>query len=290
MHKDLCGPISAMHRTLGCQEGHHRGLRSVIVFGCGRMRRRCAASIAALLLAAGTPDASASEARGTSSMATASSTSPTCRRIRAIAASPARRAPPPAGCGCRRARCRGTRPRSRRSPRAHGVSPELITAVMRDRVGFRPGGGVAQGRGRADAAHAGTAAALGVVDRFDPRENISGGVRHLRYLLDRYQGRVALALAAYNAGEGVVDTYRGIPPYPETQQYVRRVLREAGLGEGAGEAPQTLYRYRAPTTRSPTAICRRPRPRQGPRRYTPDLARTSRSSKSPAPSHITIHV
>jgi hypothetical protein len=91
-----------------------------------------------------------------------------------------------------------------------------------------------------------TAAALGVVDRFNPRENISGGVRHLRYLLDRYHGSVALALAAYNAGEGVVDTYRGIPPYPETQQYVRRVLRAAGLGEGAGETSRAIYRYRGP--------------------------------------------
>jgi len=92
----------------------------------------------------------------------------------------------------------------------------------------------------------GTAAALGVVDRFNPRENIRGGVRHLRYLLDRYQGSVAMALAAYNAGEGAVDTYRGIPPYPETQQYVRRVLTEAGLGESAGATPQTIYRHRGP--------------------------------------------
>jgi soluble lytic murein transglycosylase-like protein len=127
---------------------------------------------------------------------------------------------------------------------AHGVSPELIAALMRAESGFDPSAVSAKGAGGLMQLMPGTATALGVVDRFDPRENIRGGVRHLRYLLDRYQGSVALALAAYNAGEGVVDAHRGIPPYPETQQYVRRVLRAAGLGEGAGEAPRMLYRYR----------------------------------------------
>ncbi len=73
--------------------------------------------------------------------------------------------------------------------------------------------------------------ALGVVDRFDPRESIRGGVRHLRYLLERYHGNVVLALAAYNAGEGAVDAHRGMPPYPETRHYVQRVLQRAGLAD-----------------------------------------------------------
>jgi len=130
--------------------------------------------------------------------------------------------------------------------REHGVSPGLITAVMRTESGFDPAAVSPKGAGGLMQLMPGTAAALGVVDRFNPRENISGGVRHLRYLLDRYQGRVALALAAYNAGEGVVDSYRGIPPYPETQQYVRRILKEAGLGEAASATPQTIYRYQGP--------------------------------------------
>ena len=67
-------------------------------------------------------------------------------------------------------------------------------------------------------------------DSFNPRDNIEGGVRHLGYLLDRYSGNVSLALAAYNAGEGAVDSYGGIPPYPETQQYVRRILQRGGAG------------------------------------------------------------
>ena len=129
--------------------------------------------------------------------------------------------------------------------REHGVSAGLIEAVVRTESGFDPTAVSPKGAGGLMQLMPGTAAVLGVVDRFNPRENIRGGVRHLRYLLDRYQGSVAMALAAYNAGEGAVDNYRGIPPYPETQQYVRRVLREAGLSETAGGAPQTIYRSRA---------------------------------------------
>ena len=128
--------------------------------------------------------------------------------------------------------------------RQHGVSPGLITAVMRTESGFDPAAVSPKGAGGLMQLMPATAAALGVVDRFNPRESIRGRVRHLRYLLDRYQGSVALALAAYNAGEGAVDTYRGIPPYPETQQYVRRVLKEVGLGEAADGTRQTIYRYR----------------------------------------------
>lgn len=66
---------------------------------------------------------------------------------------------------------------------------------------------------------------LGVLDPFDPRENIFGGSRYLRDLLDRYDGNVELAVASYNAGPTAVDNNRGIPPYPETRKYVRTVTR-----------------------------------------------------------------
>jgi soluble lytic murein transglycosylase-like protein len=92
-----------------------------------------------------------------------------------------------------------------------------------------------------------TAYALGVRDSFNPLQNIEGGVRHLRRLLDRYPGNTAFALAAYNAGEGAVDQYRGIPPYQETRQYVKKVLEHSGIAAPAAapaptEPPQLIYR------------------------------------------------
>jgi hypothetical protein len=69
-----------------------------------------------------------------------------------------------------------------------------------------------------------TAARLDVDDAFDPAQNVRGGVAELARLVDRYGGNLQLALAAYNAGEGAVAKHRGIPPYRETRNYVRRIL------------------------------------------------------------------
>jgi soluble lytic murein transglycosylase-like protein len=70
-----------------------------------------------------------------------------------------------------------------------------------------------------------TARLHNVLNAFDPVDNIEGGVRHLRMLLERYQGDLRLSLAAYNAGSGAVEKHGGIPPFAETREYVRRVLR-----------------------------------------------------------------
>lgn len=69
-----------------------------------------------------------------------------------------------------------------------------------------------------------TAERFGVRNPFDPEQNVRGGLSYLRWLLERFDGDVALVCAAYNAGEGVVDRYGGVPPYPETRAYVQRIL------------------------------------------------------------------
>lgn len=74
-----------------------------------------------------------------------------------------------------------------------------------------------------------TAQQYAVQDPFDPVQNLNAGLQHLRGLLDRFgSGRESLALAAYNAGEGTVKRYKGIPPYPETRNYVQRILSLTG--------------------------------------------------------------
>ncbi len=125
----------------------------------------------------------------------------------------------------------------------HGVNPGLVEAVIRAESAFNPWAVSRKGARGLMQLMPQTASALGVRNSFDPRENIDGGVRHLRYLIDRYPGNVPLALAAYNAGENAVDYYRGIPPYPETQQYVQRIL---GWGGSSGRPLQIIYRYTGP--------------------------------------------
>jgi len=88
-----------------------------------------------------------------------------------------------------------------------------------------------------------TARLHNVSNAYDPSENVEGGVRHLRMLLDRYQGDLELSLAAYNAGTGAVERFGGIPPFPETREYVRRVLRwyVSYRGDGLHATPQLRY-------------------------------------------------
>lgn len=106
----------------------------------------------------------------------------------------------------------------------HGVDESLVKAVIRVESDFRARAVSPKGALGLMQLMPATARRHRVVRVFEPRENVDGGVRHLRLLIKRYRGDVRLALAAYNAGEGAVDKYNGIPPYAETVTYVERVL------------------------------------------------------------------
>lgn len=106
----------------------------------------------------------------------------------------------------------------------YGVSAALVRAVIQAESGYNPQAVSRAGAGGLMQLMPGTAKSLKVADRFDPGQNVDGGVRYLRFLLDTFKGDVSLALAAYNAGLSKVAKYGGIPPYEETRTYVNRVL------------------------------------------------------------------
>jgi soluble lytic murein transglycosylase-like protein len=111
---------------------------------------------------------------------------------------------------------------------AYGLDPKLVLAVIQAESNFDPGArSPANALGLMQLIPA-TAARFGVRDRSDPVENLKGGMAYLRWLLSFFEGELPLALAGYNAGEGSVLKYLGIPPYPETQAYVGKILRNYG--------------------------------------------------------------
>ncbi len=105
-----------------------------------------------------------------------------------------------------------------------GVDPELVLAVVAAESGFRPRAVSRKGAQGLMQLMPNTASALGVEDSFDPVQNLDGGTRYLSALLALYDGDVRRALAAYNAGEAAVARHGGVPPYPETRAYLKRVL------------------------------------------------------------------
>jgi membrane-bound lytic murein transglycosylase B len=110
----------------------------------------------------------------------------------------------------------------------HRVDPVLLTAMAQVESAWNSGAVSHKGAQGLLQLMPQTATRFGVRDSFDVSQNLDGGARYIRWLLDRYDGDQTLALAGYNAGEGAVDRHKGIPPYPETQAYVTKVLRHAG--------------------------------------------------------------
>lgn len=106
----------------------------------------------------------------------------------------------------------------------HGVDEKLVKALVQQESGFNPNAKSHCGAMGLMQLMPGTAKTLGVTDPYNPVQNVDGGVRHLKWLLSKYHGNVILSLAAYNAGSGAIDKYGDVPPYAETQNYVKKIL------------------------------------------------------------------
>lgn len=116
-------------------------------------------------------------------------------------------------------------PLIRKAAEKHGLSPKLVSAVMRVESCYDPRAVSRSGARGLMQLMPMTARELGVHDSFDPEQNVEGGVRYLKAMLQRFNNDITLGLAAYNAGPEAVAAHKGVPPFPETKSYVSRILK-----------------------------------------------------------------
>ena len=122
---------------------------------------------------------------------------------------------------------------------ANGLDPALLAGLVKQESGFNPTAGSPAGARGLTQLMPGTAAGLGVTNVLDPVQSLNGGAKYLKQQLDAFGGDVAKALAAYNAGPGAVQRFGGIPPYAETQNYVRIVQANATSYRTASAPPSS---------------------------------------------------
>ena len=136
----------------------------------------------------------------------------------------------------------------------NNIDPDLIASVIRAESGFNPTAVSRKGAQGLMQLMPQTAASLGVQDVMNPTDNVEGGTRYLRDLLDRYHNDLLKTLAAYNAGPQSVDQYHGVPPYRETRQYISRIVSDFNRKKSANRATQAALRTTPAPSEKPKTI------------------------------------
>ncbi len=140
----------------------------------------------------------------------------------------------------------------------HNLREDLVLAVARAESSFNPLAVSAKGAVGIMQLMKETARQYGVINRYNAHENIEGGVKHLKYLYEKYRGNIPLTLAAYNAGEEAVSKYNGVPPYNETRNYIRRVMSLMGMSytlSSPAPARTKIYKYITPAGKTIITDC-----------------------------------